>query len=55
MCYAILTTSFEAMTGHTAFIDDLLAEVFLSCKANARNFIVYTVHLIESGRLSLED
>ena len=32
-------TPFEAKTGHTAFIDGFLAEVFLSCKANARRSV----------------
>ena len=30
---------FEAMTGHTAFIDGLLADVFLSRKVNARRSV----------------
>jgi hypothetical protein len=48
-------TKFEAMTGRTALIDVLLAEVFvifLSCKANART----SVHsIISFSSLSLID
>ena len=44
---------FKAMTGGTAFIDDLLAEVFLSCKVNARSVHSFLYYIIIT--LSLAD
>ena len=46
-------TPFEAMTGRTAFIESLLAEVFLSCNANARRY-VHSPKIISLSSLSLE-
>ena len=52
-CCAILPISFEAMTGHTApSSDGLLAEVFLSCKANTRRS-VHSPRIISLSPLSL--
>ena len=47
-------TAFEAMTGHIAFIDGPLAEVFVSCKVNAKRSVQSSrYHLIVT--LSLAD